>query len=657
MNDDFSWLDYDEADENAPMAADDSDSRPRPRRFLPRLPRSLSLPRLPRLRRQRADDAPAQSSATAVIAGRADRPVEELDDRLRALRQRTLPTAERDAKATQALHDVDDVLVTPELLHKPGGIISAAALSKAQQQQVEMLKDLVGAPPQSQGEQRSSRQLSFPSLSALPRFLAAAFMLLILSLPFASSDFSTGSFPPVAPDQDQANVTAAYSLLDNLSPVDHVLLAFEYGPTAAGELDLLADLMLRHILARGAKPVIVSSNPIAIVHAQNIINKINRSLVDSGATLVNNQDYYLLRYLPGAALGTRELSENFADLARFSAKGNLTSLQLTSLEQLSLILLIAESAEDIRNWAEQILPETEDARLLAVTGYAAQPLAQAYADSLEKIVALLVGMRDAYSYGEMLQSNFSALIPSQPALEPVSQEAPPPVENPPEDQPEAQPPVILEATETPFPTATTPPPTAIPATATATPPPTIIVIPATATPLPSNTPAPTAAPVLMVEIIVPRRVNIRRQPNTAADILALGEAGDTFEVLGSNADDSWYNILLPNGWEGWIAAILVEEVLVTDPANDSASAAPGRTLLRLDFPLTFGDDNPRLYQAAALDANDRSAIALLRDRRQENQRLEAMTLGTIAAVLVIVIGNLLSATSVLLRRRRPTGKE
>ena len=128
-------------------------------------------------------------------------------------------------------------------------------------------------------------------------------------------------------------------------------------------------------------------------------------------SLENNSDYFLLRYLPGGALGLRELSENFADVARVSAKGTLTVLEFGSLEEMSLILLIAESAEDMRRWAEQVLPETQGARLLAATGYAAEPLAQVYADSMEEIVGLIVGFRDAYTYGEKLVATYGRAQP------------------------------------------------------------------------------------------------------------------------------------------------------------------------------------------------------------------------------------------------------
>lgn len=686
MNDEFNWLEYSESVERAAAEVEETTSRRGLRRFLPRRPKLPGLPRLPRLpsrprlprwsrprlpglpslprlpslRRRAQTSASEQPSASELLGGQTNRPVEELDDRLRALRERSgnsVPPAA--ATPNQSLFDVDEVLVSPAFQQKPGGVISAVALSKAQQQQVEMLKDIVGGPLQSQ--EGDGRKLPRPTkvfaLSAFPRLLGTALLVLLVSLPFVSSDFAEGDLPPAEFAEDRHGATTFYNLLDNITQDDYVLVAFEYGPAAAGELDSLAELLLRHIFAQRATPLIVSSNPIAVVHAQNIIREINRSVLDEEARLAADEDYFLLRYLPGGALGLRELSENFGDVARVSARGQLTGLDFSSLNEMTLLVLITESAEDLRNWAEQVLPEVENMDLLVATGFAAQPLAQAYVDSLDDVVGPVYGIRDAYTYGEKLHANFGALLPS-----------------PPEQEPEVEPVLVSgvsdsvsntgvsetqverdRATALPADTAT-PAPTATQfATATATSLPTGTDTPA---PTATDTPAPTAteATFLAVEVISPQRVNIRRGPTTVDDVLALGYPGDLYEVLGTNGDGSWYQIALDGGLEGWVAAFLVEEREVTASqlagagANDSASRPRERAVMRLDFSFRLGKNQPRYYQAQAPDTGDRPELVLLRDRSQEAPRLQAMTLGTVAATLVIVIGNLLYAVRGLLRR-------
>ena len=416
MDDEFNWLEYSESIEAAAREDEAQSSRRGLRRFLPRRPslprprlpglprvprpRLPGLPSLPSLRRRRAP-ASSQPSAADLLDRQQERSLDDLDQRLLALRERSVEAPEPSAPANQALYDVDDILTSPEMQSKPGGVISAVALSKAQQQQVEMLRDIVGGTeqPQRTGGRRLGLVPAF-SLGAAPRLLGTALVMLVVCLPFVSSDYAEGELPPAEFHEDRHEQTTFYDLLDNVTRDDFILVAFEYGPTAAGELDLLADLLLRHIFAQNAKPLIVSSNPIAIVHAQNIIRAINRSLDSADAQLLHGEDYFVLRYLPGGALGLRELSENFADVMRISAKGVPTGLAFETIDEMTEIVLIAESAESVRNWIEQVLSVTEARRLLVATGYAAQPLAQAYADSLDAVVGPVVGLRDAFTYGE-----------------------------------------------------------------------------------------------------------------------------------------------------------------------------------------------------------------------------------------------------------------
>lgn len=669
MSEEFNWLDYAEPEESAPEPTQGSGRRrflsrmpslPRPR--IPRLPGKPRLPRLPKLallRRRRGDAALEQPSATDLLGGHDERSLDELDDRLLSLRERSVASSQPSADSRQALYDVDDVLVTPEILEKPGGVISAVALSKAQQQQVELLRDIVGGSPQADepGRGRLFRGAPVFSLSAVPRVVGTGMLLLMASLPFVSSDFSEGELPPSDFAEDRPGPTTVYNLLDNLSADVFVLMGFEYGPTAAGELDPIADLMLRHIVAQRAVPLIVSSNPIAIVHAQNIIREINRSVASTELSLERGADYHILRYLPGGSLGLRELSENFADVVRVSAKGELTGLEFESLSEMSLIVLIAEYAEDMRNWAEQVISEADGARLLAATGYAAAPIAQVYADTMDEITGLVVGYRDAYTYAEKLELNFGELPQAQPEFEPASPETAPvsPVE----------PTAAQESQAERAPATAQPPPTemAIPSATqlpTATPEPTV-TSPPTATQLPTATA--TLETIRIVEVTSPQQVRIRRGPTTADDILQLARAGDSFEVTGANGDGSWYSIALSNGLEGWIAAFLVEERTVTvaefqsGQASASANLADERVFLWRESIVSLGKTRPRFYQSDSPVPGDELEYIWMRDRSREVPRLRAMTFGTLAAILLIAVGNVFYALAALRRRGRGAKRE
>ena len=661
MNDDFNRLPYDE--ETRPEAAP---RRRRGRFFLRFLPGFL--------RRSRGQPTEATAADMALQQGErpserpSERPIEELDQRLQALRERAQPGQQTEAASPrEALYDVDDLLARPEIIHRPGGLISPLALSKAQQEQVELLRDMVGgSAPQDEETNFSrgrggllSRGGQVFSLRAIPNMLVSLFLLLVLALPFASAGFTSindGDLPPPDFPDDRRGAQAAFALLDSLTGADYALVAFEYGPTAAGELDELADVMLRHIFAQGTKPIIVSSNPIAVAHARNVIAAIERSVAPLGSTLEENRDYFILRFLSGGALGLRDLSGNFGSIVKTSARGQPTGLALPSLDSMKLIVLLAERAENLRHWAEQVATETDSAFIAAV-GYAAQPLAQPYVHAHDDIVGMFVGLRDAYTYMQKLQANY-ANFDLQPRRVPPDAK----IEIAPDDEqaaPTFTPLAVLnQATALSAATATSPPvptvqPTVQPTiTSTAIP-----TVPPTETPQPTLEPTATATPLPRVEVIAAGLINIRRQPNTTSDILAVASAGDTFPVLGVSDDGDWVNILLPGNLQAWVATFLVEPVLpgaagAEEQLKASDPARSEQVLLQLGFSLRLGNDPPRMYQANPPPQTDRAEFVLLREDRQAEQRLDAMTLGTIAAVLVIVAGNVFYALRALTRRGR-----
>ncbi len=683
MTDDFSWLDYEDedtaadakrpsrlsglrrlapgflrrGDSSAAESPADEASPGRLRRMFGALPAFIG-----RFRRARSE-----VSAADLALQRGERPIEDLDDRLQALRQRSSAHPDSAAESTgQALYDVDDVLVTPEIIHRPGGVISAVALSKAQQEQVALLRDMVGGSAQTGEAEPSSRRIFRPrsgfSLDAAPQLIGSMLLLLAIALPFVSSDFREGELPPSEFHEDRHGVSTAYSLLDNLSRDDFVLVAFEYGPTAAGELDPMADIILRHIMAQGSTPIIVSSNPIAVSHARNVIAKIERSVAPAAISFEESRDYYLLRYLSGGALGLRDLSENFDSIIRFSSTGKATGLGLTSLNDLTLMVVIAERADAIRNWAEQVAPETET-KLIAATGYAAQPLSQPYVDGSDEIIGLIVGIRDVYTYGEKLGAIYADYTPDPGRVveQPTATRTPTATATPTETATETPAP-----TETPTPTATEIEPEALPLgagpataapatveatlTATATAPPAAVVPSATAT----------TALIEVIEVTAGGLVNIRREPNTTSDILGVAEAGDVFEVIGGTDDGSWINFLMADDIAAWIAEFLVDQYqmpLDEFRAVESASVGSAQSVLRVEFPLRLGKNRPRLYQVDPPGSPERPEIVLLRDRRHEIAQLDAMTLGAIAAILIIVTGNVFYAMRGLLQRRRgPDGQ-
>lgn len=128
------------------------------------------------------------------------------------------------------------------------------------------------------------------------------------------------------------------------------------------------------------------------------------------------------------------------------------------------------------------------------------------------------------------------------------------------------------------PTPTTAP-TATPVPPTETPEPTLA---------PTDTPEPTATAtsVPAPQIVAKSETNLRRGPGTAYPVVGALAAGEQADVLGRNADSTWWQVTLANGAEGWVNASLVtandavegvaiaQNIPTLPPTNTPAPAAP-----------------------------------------------------------------------------------
>ena len=475
-------------------------------------------------------------SATALLRQQRDRPLEELPDRLRRLRDRgdevadAAPATESSDVLQNILPGVADALAPGTFDMEDIGVANAVTITDSQNRRVDLLRSLVGQAPAA----RIGDAVDTAALSAAParegrrikldRLLVTLIVAAAVILPFFIPALRMGSLPPAsfAAGSEQE---AFYDSIATLNPGDLVLVGLEYGPTAAGELDSLATITLQHILRQGAVPVIVSGNPVALLRAENILGvpTFSESL---GRPLSANRDYFVARYLPGAGLGLRSLVTNPSTTLAFDSSGAETGL--TAVNDLNLfarLVVIVESPEDFRNWAEQVAPSAPRVPFLAGSGRAASPLVMSYLGA--SLDGLLVGYQDALTYDRLLGSMPPLLLDTAtPTLEPT-------------------------ATFTPTPEIS-PTPSQVPPTATETPLTTGVISAFTA-------------------------INMREGPGAGFPIIQSLQPGTEVEVL--STDNGWINIRLSDDTEGWVA-----ENLITTATPEGGISAPTATTGPSDTP-------------------------------------------------------------------------
>lgn len=663
-------------------------------------------------------------SAAAIVRKQtqSEKPLDDLSDRLFALHEAGLDLPEsQDAGSADVIKNllpgITQVLPSAALKTGLPGIVGQVTMIDEQNKRVNLLKSLVAVEddkPRAAQPSAIDLTLASPNLDDLTepdldldekpavvqaapttvpkirvrtkwdRIVISILVALAVILPFLVGSLRIGDLPPAqfAAGSSQQN---AYNRLDALKEGQLVLVAAEYGPTGAAELDSLLEALLRHTLIRGARPVIVSSNPIGLLHAQNSVEGLAQDAslltrMERTTPLSANQDYYITRYLAGEVVGLRAFAQNLGGLIASDVNGQPTQLKAASLADFALVILVVERAEDARAWGEQITPLSAQPLVIG-TGYSAAPLVEPYAlaqspGALSGIGGLLVGYRDAYTYRQMVDAGVSGIAPIIPSATPTT-----PVPTQPPPTPESIPEVTAEATsqsvpetgaasptpeiiattaqpsDTPPPTATeTPlPPTETPTTeltptpgASPTPRPTL-------TPSLTLTPQPTSAPVVIQGVIKSSdSVNVREGPGREFARVTAVRPGTVVQVIGRNGAADWLQIRLDDGTEGWVSAQLIEiqePSTGATPTREGAFVDPNAVVgLISDISFYSPAQQPEETSEATSAPVISSASITPGTSTYRDERWYGMTLGLMAIIVVIALAALVNIVRGLFRR-------
>jgi hypothetical protein len=232
----------------------------------------------------------------------------------------------------------------------------------------------------------------------LDRLVVSILLLLALLIPFFSSashpDFLNG--PSTSLTVHEAAVAQAVA---GLQPGQYVLVSFDYGPTVANELNPLAEAVLRDILKQGGIPILTSVSPVGVLNARYLMEDLRHDAdlltsLDRTNPLAPRREFFTLRYISGDAVGVRALARSAVAsefLFEYDSEGEATGLDFDQVDagDLAFVVVIGESLDDARIWAEQF-PVAGLAKYLLTTT-AAEPLAQVYVSQAQAYQGYLAG--------------------------------------------------------------------------------------------------------------------------------------------------------------------------------------------------------------------------------------------------------------------------
>ncbi len=200
-----------------------------------------------------------------------------------------------------------------------------------------------------------------------------------------------------------------YDALQTLPANSTVLLSFDYDAGAAGEMDLLATAVARHLMRQRVKIVAVSAVEVGPQIAQRVLES---------AALASNYrygvDYVNAGYLAGAEAGLAQFAVNGlpANARDYAQKQPLAQMQITSAvkspRDFALVIELAGTEDALKLWMEQVQARA-GVRIAAATSAAVEPKARTYKDA-KQLVGLVSGLAGAAQYEVLTNQPGQAVV-------------------------------------------------------------------------------------------------------------------------------------------------------------------------------------------------------------------------------------------------------
>ena len=253
----------------------------------------------------------------------------------------------------------------------PPAEASEAILARAQ-----LLQRLLSHPTEAPKVKPLKRTAGMAEM--VPRLLIAAVLFMVV-VALLIPQYTDSYQPPTLTQPDLSSIADMYDLIEGINESDTVLVAFEYGPTQADELNLVAQPILEHLADQKATILIASTQAEGLAVAEALRNAINsQEKVASGVQAKVEYSDQSLGYRPGNATGAAQL---------------LTSVDTDP----SLIIVLTAQPEALRWWIEQTRvhyagsPPPTAVGVSAALEIAASPYLDANANQLKGVVSGLGG--------------------------------------------------------------------------------------------------------------------------------------------------------------------------------------------------------------------------------------------------------------------------
>lgn len=190
-----------------------------------------------------------------------------------------------------------------------------------------------------------------------------------------------------------------YEQVESLGQGETALVAFDYQPALAGELEAAAAGVVDHILDQEAYLALVSTQPTGPSLGEHFL-----STTQTEREVRHGRHYINLGYIPGQAAGILGFSLSPREIIPIAFNGGNAwdsppLREIENLDDFSLILILTDDPTSARIWIEQIVPYTSKEKIGMVVSAQAEPLVQPYFENSPQLISGLIGgLEDGRAY-------------------------------------------------------------------------------------------------------------------------------------------------------------------------------------------------------------------------------------------------------------------
>ena len=204
--------------------------------------------------------------------------------------------------------------------------------------------------------------------------------------------------------QIPTSVETAYSAVDVLAPGSAVVVAYDFDPSTAGEMEPIADVFIDHLMKRDVRIIAISLMPAGPALAQRSLDRVATLHSD----YIYGTRYVNLGYLPGREAALRSfLSDPFGttrvDYVTGKDASTLSGLdELSTLDDVSLIVELGASQQSVRWWIEQVGSQTTVPIIVGVSAAVEPYIRPYYEGASPQVRGLISGLAGAAGYGVLI---------------------------------------------------------------------------------------------------------------------------------------------------------------------------------------------------------------------------------------------------------------